>query len=91
MRVHTILLLWKVVCAKFAHCFLAQQMVFANFATTTILQILQIAFPTFNIVHDLHVIRLVMYANFAHVLISFNILLYKINTVNMNPIIVLSF
>ena len=67
MRVHTIFLFRKVVCAKFAHCFSAQQMVFANFATTTILQILQITFPTSNSLHDLHVIRLVMYANFAHV------------------------
>ena len=74
MRVHTKLLLWKVVCAKFAHCFSAQQMVFANFATTTILQILQIAFPTSNFVHNLHVIRLVMYANFAHVPILFKFL-----------------
>ena len=71
MRVHTIFLFRKVVCAKFAHCFSAQQMVFANFATTTILQILQITFPTSNSLHDLHVIRLVMYANFAHVPILF--------------------
>ena len=71
MNVHAIIIFRKVVCAKFAHCFLAQQMVFANFATTTILQILQITFPTSNFVHDLHVIRLVMYANFAHVPISF--------------------
>ena len=74
MRVHTIFLFRKVVCAKFAHCFSAQQMVFANFATTTILQILQITFPTSNSLHDLHVIRLVMYANFAHVPILFKFL-----------------
>ena len=78
MRVHTIFLFRKVVCAKFAHCFSAQQMVFANFATTTILQILQITFPTSNSLHDLHVIRLVMYANFAHVPILFKFSSLKI-------------
>ena len=71
MNVHAIIIFREVVCAKFAHCFSAQQMVFANFATTTILQILQITFPTSNSLHDLHVIRLVMYANFAHVPILF--------------------
>ena len=68
MNVHAIIIFREVVCAKFAHCFSAQQMVFANFATTTILQI---TFPTSNSLHDLHVIRLVMYANLAHVSVSF--------------------
>ena len=78
MRVHAIIIFRKVVCAKFAHCFSSQQMVFANFATTTILQILQITFPTSNSLHDLHVIRLVMYANFAHVPILFKFSSLKI-------------
>ena len=74
MHVHVIIIFRAVICEKFAHCFSSQQMVFANFATTTILQILQITFPTSNSLHDLQGIRLVMYAIFAHVPILFKFL-----------------
>ena len=51
---------------RFLHMFLII-LAFANFATTTIMQILHITLPTCNTVHNLHVNRLGTCAMSAHV------------------------
>ena len=81
MRVHDGFLPREAVCANYAltsnvqilhfadfvKCFLFQIVVFANLATTTIMQFLHITLPTCNTVHNLHDNRLGTCAKFAHV------------------------